>query len=314
MMQDVNEPSAGEYKNALKRYFFATRPAFLLATVAACLLGLAGVKSAGIAIKPMLAMVTLLLALLVHAAVNLLNDYFDALNGTDDLNEDRVYPFTGGSRFIQNGVLTVKQTAYFGYILLIFAILGGLWLVYQVGIGLLLMGAVGILVGWAYSATPLRLNSRGLGELCVLLGFLGLIVGADFVQRGVFSRWPIIIGLPYAMLVTNLLFINQFPDNEADVLASKRHWVARLSPSNAVWIYPTIAMLAFAWLVGAVMLGVLPKLALLALLPAAFSWRAAGILKQCYASPAELRPAIQFTLVTMLSHALILIVVLFWNT
>ncbi|HOY70912.1 MAG TPA: prenyltransferase [Methylotenera sp.] len=312
-MKIINEPLASNYVNVFKRYFFATRPAFLLATLAACLLGFASVNSSGIVLKPLLALVTLLLALLMHAAVNVLNDYFDALNGTDDVNVERVYPFTGGSRFIQNGILTRKQTAQFGYALLACAMLGGLWLVLKLGFGLLLVGGLGVLVGWAYSATPFKLNSRGLGEFCVLIGFLGIIIGADFVQRGVFSWQPVMVGLPYALLVTNLLFINQFPDNQADISAGKLHWVARLSPAKAVAIYPAITLLALAWLVIMVKVNVLPMVGLLAMLPLIFSLSVAGILKRNYLMPAKLRPAIQLTLVAMLGHALILTAVLFWN-
>lgn len=313
MTGETGEPIASHYPYAVQRYFFATRPAFLLATLAACLLGFASAKSSGITLKPLLASITLLLALLVHAAVNVLNDYFDAVNGTDDLNGERVYPFTGGSRFIQNGILTRKQTAQFGYALLSCAMLGGLWLVLNVGFGLLPIGSIGVLVGWAYSATPLKLNSRGLGEISVLVGFLGIIIGADFVERGVFSWQPVVIGLPYALLVTNLLFINQFPDCKADILAGKEHWVARLPLAKAASIYPVIAALACAWLAVMVMGNILPKMALLALLPILFSLRAANILRQYFVLPAKLRPAIQLTLVAMFSHALILTLVLFWN-
>ena len=149
MTNTLREPSISEYSNAFKRYFFATRPTFLLATLAACLLGLASASQGGIMLKPLFALVTILLALLVHAAVNVLNDYFDALTGADELNEERLFPFTGGSRFIQNGLFTARQTAQFGYLLLTVVLFGGLWLVAQVGAGLLLIGGAGVLVGWA---------------------------------------------------------------------------------------------------------------------------------------------------------------------
>lgn len=313
MTNTLREPSISEYSNAFKRYFFATRPTFLLATLAACLLGLASASQGGIMLKPLFALVTILLALLVHAAVNVLNDYFDALTGADELNEERLFPFTGGSRFIQNGLFTARQTAQFGYLLLTVVLFGGLWLVAQVGAGLLLIGGAGVLVGWAYSASPLRLNSRGLGELCVLVGFLGLVIGTDFVQRGVYSWQPIFVGLPYAILVTNLLFINQFPDYKADALAGKRNWVVRLPLAKAVTIYPLIAAFALVWLLAMVILGTLPVVALFAALPLLFSLRATGILQQYYATPAKLRPAIQLTLLAMFSHALLLTLLLFWN-
>ncbi|OIR02453.1 1,4-dihydroxy-2-naphthoate octaprenyltransferase [mine drainage metagenome] len=295
------------------RYFAATRPAFFSATLAACLLGQAGAAYSGVGFQPDIAAITLLLALLIHAGVNVINDYFDALNGTDAINIERLYPFTGGSRFIQNGVLTKAQTAYFGYLLLVIAMIGGLLLSCLVGAGLLVIGMVGVFVGWAYSAAPLRLNGRGLGELCVMIGFLGIVVGADYVQRHMFSLQPIIVGLPYALLVTNLLYINQFPDRKADAAAGKHHLVVRLPLDKAILIYPILAGFAFVWLSLMVMMGFLPKLAMLASLPLLLSVRASLLLRRFAASPAQLLPVIQLTIAAMLSHALLLIIVMLWE-
>lgn len=308
-----DEPTLSSYRNPFSRYFFATRPLFLLATLVACLLGIASASWSGLQIQQGLAGLTILFALLTHAAVNVLNDYFDTLNGTDDLNTERLYPFTGGSRFIQNGVLSAAQTARFGYALLGTVMLGGLWLIAKTGLGLLWLGVGGLLIGWAYSAPPLKLNSRGLGELCVLLGFLGVAVGADFVQRKAFAWQPVIAGLPYALLVTNLLFINQFPDRNADMQVGKQHWVARLQPSRAVYVYLLLAGLALLWLFASVWTGVLPKLGLLSAFPVLFSFVAGRRLIRFAEAPAHLRPAIQLTLAAMLGHALTLALILFWE-
>jgi 1,4-dihydroxy-2-naphthoate octaprenyltransferase len=308
-----DEPSLANLSNPIFRYFAATRPAFFSATLGACLLGVVGSSFSGVIVKPVLVAVTLLLALLLHAAVNVINDYFDAMSGTDAINTERLYPFTGGSRFIQNGVLSLKQTAYFGYGLLLISILGGLWLVAQVGLGLLFIGLVGVLVGWAYSATPLRLNSRGFGELCVLVGFLGIVVGADFVQRQTFSLQPLIVAMPYALLVTNLLYINQFPDRKADTAAGKYHLVARLPLNKAVLIYPMLAMLAFLWLMVMVLHGLLPLLAMMSALPLLLSARASLVLRKFAATSVYLLPAIKWTIAAMLSHALLLIIILLWE-
>jgi 1,4-dihydroxy-2-naphthoate octaprenyltransferase len=307
------EPEKASFSNPLKLYFAATRPAFLIATLAACLLGLASAIYSGVTFQLSTAILTVLLALVVHAGVNVINDYFDALSGTDAFNTERLYPFTGGSRFIQNGVLTITQTAYFGYLLLTLAILGGLFLTWLVGAGLLVIGAVGMLIGWAYSAVPLRLNSRGLGEICVLAGFLGVVIGADFVQRQTFSFQPFIIGMPYALLVTNLLYLNQFPDRKADSAAGKRHLVVMLPLKYAVLIYPLLVVLAGVWLLYFIAIGNLPVQALLAAVPLIFSTRAAWILRKFAATPAKLLPAIKLTLAAMLSHALLLTLVMIWE-
>ena len=105
------EPQKASFSSPISLYFAATRPAFLIATLAACLLGLASAIHSDVSFQLSTAILTVLLALSVHAGVNVINDYFDALSGTDALNTERLYPFTGGSRFIQNGILTTTRRA-----------------------------------------------------------------------------------------------------------------------------------------------------------------------------------------------------------
>ncbi len=310
MVTKIAEPTLDQFTNPALRYFAATRPPFLSAALVACLIGLATATYTGVTPSPLLAGVTVLLALLTHAAVNVLNDYYDALNGTDDTNTERLFPFTGGSRFIQNGILTRGQTARFGYALLAATMLGGLWLTTTVGTSLLAIGAAGVFIGWAYSAEPFKLNSRGLGELCVLAGFLGIVVGADFVQRGSFDRTPFLIGLPYALLTMNLLYVNQFPDRKADAATGKRHWVVRLPLPVAARIYPLSAGLALGVLLMLQQRDMIPSVALISALPLLLSLRAAAILRRHAHEPAALLPAIRLTITAMLAHGILLTVLL----
>ena len=304
------EPTLAIFQNPLARYFAATRPAFLSASLMACLLGLAVAQHDGLEFDIPLALVTLLFALLAHAGVNVLNDYYDALNGTDARNTERIFPFTGGSRFIQNGVLTLTQTRIFGFALLCGVVLAGLWLMARSSPQLLYIGCAGLFIGWAYSAPPFRLNSRGLGELCVAAGFLAITVGTDFVQRKGFAATPFIAGLSYALLVTNLLYINQFPDRTADTAAGKLHWVARLQVRHARWGYALIVALTYVWLPVCVILGWLPALVLLALLALPLSFKAARLLLQHAAQPQQLGDAIKLTIAAMLAHGALLVLAL----
>lgn len=303
------EPTPEALRNPVQRYLLATRPAFLTITLAGCLLGfaLAPVLHWG------LAALTLLLALLAHAGVNVLNDYYDHLNGTDAANTGRLFPFTGGSRFIQNRVLTPGQTLAYGLALFAVVIAGGLWLIGQSGLGLFWIGLAGLMIGWAYSAPPLRLNSRGLGEVCVAAGFLLIVAGSDFVQQGAFDRMPWIAGLPYALLVTNVLYINQFPDREADRLAGKWHWVVRLESSIAARGYWLILLMAVAGLVAAVVAGMLPALALVSLAGVLPALMAGRLLTAHAAEPARLVPPIQMTILAAHLQPVILAGVLFWS-
>ena len=307
------EPRPERLRNPLLRYVLATRPAFLTITLVGCLLGFASALATGIAFDLAAALATLLLALLAHAGVNVLNDYYDHLNGTDAQNRDRLFPYTGGSRFIQNSVFTPRQTLVFGLALFAAVITGGLWLIAHSGMGLFWIGLAGLFIGWAYSAPPFKLNSRGLGELCVMLGFLLIVVGADYVQRGTYSVLPWLAGLPYALLTTNILYINQFPDRAADMAAGKRHWVARLEPSQAALGYVLVLALSFIALGLAVWQGALPAAALISTLGMVPALKASGLLRRHADQPAHLAPAIRLTIAGAHVHAALLALLLFFG-
>jgi 1,4-dihydroxy-2-naphthoate octaprenyltransferase len=305
-MSQPPEPTLAAYPNPVLRLFAATRPAFLSVTFAAGVLGLATAFFDGITLKPLVAFFTVLFALVAHAGANVLNDYYDALNGSDAANGDRQFPFTGGSRFIQNGVLSLRAARLFGYGLMAVVIFAGLWLTAISDSGLILIGLAGLFIGWAYSAPPFQLMSRGLGEAAIACGWLLVVAGTDFVQRGAFSALTLVAGLSYAMHVANILYINQFPDYRADRAAGKRNWVVRLGPERARWGYPLIAAAAYLWLIAAVMAGWLPWPALLAL---AGLVPVAGATRQLWsnaAHPAALVPALKSTIGAAMIHAVLL--------
>lgn len=305
-MRQPLEPTLERFANPIARYVAATRPPFLTASLMACLVGLAAAWHSDLVFDIPLALITALFALLAHAGVNVLNDYYDALNGTDAQNTERIFPFTGGSRFIQNGVMTQNEMRNYGFALMACVAAAGLWLMARSAPQLTYIGLAGLFIGWAYSAPPFRLNSRGMGELCVAAGFLAITVGSDFVQRKSFSAEPFIAGMSYAFLVANLLYINQFPDRIADTAAGKLHWVARLEVRQARWGYVLIALAAYGWVIAAVSFGALPPWVLLSLLAAPVSLKAARQLLRHAAQPQRLADAIRQTIAAMLVHGALL--------
>jgi 1,4-dihydroxy-2-naphthoate octaprenyltransferase len=304
------EPTLEALSNPVQRYFLATRPPFLSVSLLAALVGIAAAWHDRVVLWPATAVMTVLFALVAHAAVNVLNDYYDELNGTDRLNTDRLFPFTGGSRFIQNGVITARATLVFGLLLLTATILAGLWLASVAGSGLIWIGLAGCFVGWAYSATPFKLNGRGLGEPCVAIGFGLIAVGADYVQRKGFAPLPVTAVTSYALLVMNILYINQFPDLKADQAAGKHHWVVRLGTRVAPAGYAVIGAVGYLWLAGAVALGMLPKLALVPLATAALTFPAARQLFAHAGEPARLEGAIKQTIAAANVHGLLMVLAL----
>lgn len=304
------EPTLAALPNPVVRYFLATRPPFLVVTLLGCLIGLATAFSSHVPLALGPALATVLFALVAHAGINVLNDYYDARNGTDAVNTGRVFPYTGGSRFIQNGVLSDTAMLYFGIALLAVVTLAGLWLMSISGPDLLWLGFAGLFIGWAYSAPPLKLNSRGVGEVCVAAGWMIIVTGSDYVQRGALAPLPVIAAISYALHVTNVLYINQFPDRIADEATGKHHWVVRLGPERARYGYIVIAAAAYGWLIGAVIAGALPLVTLLAHLSAVPTFKAARDLLRFAEQPKELAPAIRATIGAATLHGLLLSVAL----
>ncbi len=300
------EPWPERFSSRPARCFAATRPAFLGVTLVGCLIGLAAAWRSGVAIDALGAAVTILFALTAHAGVNVVNDVCDADNGSDEINTGRLFPFTGGSRFIQNGVLSRREASRLGYGLLLAVIPAGLWLAWRSGPALIPIGMAGLLLGWAYSAPPLKLMCRGLGEPAIALGWLLVVLGSDYVQRGQLAALPLSAGLSFALLVAALLYINEFPDRIADEAAGKRTLVVRLGIEDARWGYLVLTLVAYGWLILQVGRGALPQACAAAALTLVLSFRAGRELLSHAAEPAALGPAIRMTILAAHLHGLIL--------
>ena len=115
----VTGPSTQEFvgdspAQVLKRLFNAMRPKFFPASVLPVLAGSAwGFMVAG-RFDLFVFILALLATVCVHASANVLNDVGDDAGGTDRRNDDRIYPYTGGSRFIQTGIMTASGMARLG--------------------------------------------------------------------------------------------------------------------------------------------------------------------------------------------------------
>ncbi len=281
-----------------------TRPGFLAITVVAVLLGIAIADACGHPPYGWTALATLALALLAHAAGNVLNDVHDALSGADAANTRGIFPFTGGTRLIQQGQVSVQQTRDLARALLLVLVPAGALLALQSSPAVLWIGALGLFLGWSYSAPPLALMSRGLGELAVAVAWSLVAVGADAVQRGTVSIVPLMVSLSYGLLIANILLINGVPDAQADASVGKATLAVRLGPRGAAALYALIALLAHGWLAWGAWHFLQPERALWGLVSAPLSLAAAVLLWQRCATPSTLRPAIVLTILAACVHGL----------
>lgn len=288
------------------------RPGFLAITAVACLVGVASAQAAGAGVSAGRALLTLWLALLLHAAANMLNDHADALNGADAANTQGLFPFTGGSRLVQGGVVHASDMRGVALALLALVVPGGLWLAWLSGPALLWVGLAGMLLGWAYSMPPLALMSRGLGELAVGLAWGLMVVGADYVQRGQFALASLAAGGSYALLIANILIANGFPDAAPDAWVGKRTLVVRLTPARAAWLYLALALLAHGGLAVGVVRGVLPMPVLWAEASLPLSLAGGALLLRHARHPERLRPALVLGIAAAVLHGLGLAAGFWW--
>ena len=172
----------------------------------------------------------------LHTGGNLINDYYDSF-GSDPINRFAT-PFSGGSRVIQNNELGVGSVRNLAYACLGLGVACGLVLIYYGRPWVALLGLFGLAAAYLYSASPVQLMSKGLGELTIFLAFGPVLtLGAYYAMTGRVSREGFYVGLPLAFLITAILWINEFPDLEADTAVAKEHLVARLGlrPSRQVY-------------------------------------------------------------------------------
>jgi 1,4-dihydroxy-2-naphthoate octaprenyltransferase len=295
----VAEEFAGEsFARMAKRAFHATRPKFYPASILPVVAGTAwGVSAAGRIDLPLF-ILALFATVLVHAASNVLNDVGDDSIGTDRQNAKRIYPYTGGSRFIQTGILTSSRMARLGVSLLAAAALLGVALIIEKGPVVLLFGLAGVLLAIIYSLGPLRLSAIGLGELAVgaAIGVLP-VTGAAWLQGASIDTALLLFSLPISAWVSAILLINEVPDIEADGACGKNTLPVRLGLSGTSRLY--LAMQAAAAIVVVILTlqGQLPLLApLLPLGLLVLAWRAGVAIRSGVGNRVSMTQAIESTL------------------
>lgn len=233
----------------------------------------------------------------LQLGANLLNDYYDAF-GSDPLNI-YVTPFSGGSRVIQNQELSAQTVRLMAYLFLALGVVCGLALIYLGRPWVALIGLLGLLAGYCYSATPVQLMSTGVGELAIFVAFgPPLAWGAYYVQTGSFKPMGLAIGLPLGFLITAILWINEFPDLKADAAAAKRHLVVRLGLRRSRWVYAGLMLAPFVSLFFLLEIFRLPDLLVAALAPLPLALQAIRLAWRVPPTEPEFIPAQALTIQT----------------
>ena len=294
-------------KEFIKKWIVAIRAPFFTASAIPVLVGTALAWNLTGKFSFYKFVLTLVGVPLFNAGTNLANDYYDHKTGNDEINTN-LTPFSGGSRVIQNGVVPPKHMLIGSFLFFALGSIIGLYLnAVTPGNLILFLGIFGFLSGFLYTFTPILIGYRGWGEFLVGLNLGTLaIIGAYYVQAHSLSWAVFWVSLPIGFLVAAILYINQFPDYEADKAVKKRHWVVRLGKKNAVYGYYFLISATYLVIAGSVIFKVVTPFALVSFLTLPKAVGAIRILRSNYDRIAELIPAQAKTVQTHLLVGLLL--------
>lgn len=175
----------------------------------------------------------------IEIGKNAINEFVDYNSGVDIfVSQKERTPFSGGKKTIVNGKLTIIETKVIALITMSVGAAIGIYISIYREAGVFWIGLIGFIFAIIYSLPPFKLAYRGLGEITVGLTFGPIIVlGTYLVQAHTISPSIILVSLPIGFLITNVLWINQYPDCRADRKGGKNNWVVRLGRKRAVIIY-----------------------------------------------------------------------------
>ena len=227
---------------------------------------------------------------LLHAGTIAFNDYFDFRSGADLIGRERT-PFTGGTGLLPAGTLKPWQVLAAGGACFALCVAIGMFIVFTRSPIILLFGVIGVGLGVFYTAPPLKLAYRLLGEITWLVSFPLTALGALFVQCPALMPGEIIAMLPAitaavvsmipgALLATAGLLVLEFPDHYADRDASKVGITVLLGKNASLALFILLCVLAFGWIVFSAATGFISPASLLAFagLPV-IAWVGAGLAK-----------------------------------
>jgi len=267
-------------------WYRATRPFSFTASIIPILVGGACALLAGGA-SPVAFLLCLGGAVALQAGTNLVNDYYDHRLGADHSGS------LGPSRVIQEGWLSPRAVLLGGIGFFVVGGLAGFALVSMAGWPILLLGLIGVPLAYGYTAPPLKLAYRGLGELnvFVLMGPL-MVLGGFLVHRVAGLGLALTASLPVGCLVAAILHANNIRDLDDDRALGKQTLATIVGPRWAKLELLALLGGAYAALAAAVALRVLPRPALLAFLslPTALQVGKTVVTAQ---SPLEVAPSVR---------------------
>lgn len=185
--------------------------------------------------------------MLIETGKHCFNDVVDYESGVDlSIEPDKVTPYSGGKKGLTENLLSVKEAKIIGKITLAIAAVIGIYIAVVREPLIWPIGILGVFFAISYSVPPFSFCYRGLGEIVIGITYGPLIfVGMYLVMAGSIDSIAVLASIPLGILVTNIIWINQYPDYEADKMHGKRNWVVRLGKEKGLVVYKILYIMIY---------------------------------------------------------------------
>jgi 1,4-dihydroxy-2-naphthoate octaprenyltransferase len=196
------------------------------------------------------AILTCLGVICLHVSVDLLNDYWDYKRGIDKVTQRT--KFSGGTGILPEKLLKPKTIYVAGILFLLIGSLIGAYFVSIRGIIIAIILTFAIFAIYFYSQ---KIVNIGLAELFVGIKSAMIVVGTFYVQTGLLDISAFYIGIIIGILSASVLFINSFPDYDADRQNGRRTLVIILGRKRGAKLFPFLIGISYGLIAAGVFFG-----------------------------------------------------------
>src|SRR5574344_1272565 len=175
----------------------------------------------------MLCILGLVGVVLAHVSVNILDDYFDWKKGAVEeykkLIEKGLKARTHKCFYLEDGLTTPETVLKVALLMDFVAILIGLYIAKNVGIIVLILAGFAGFLGFFYSAPPIKLSYRGLGEISIGMIFGPLLMMGTYITAGgIFDKTIAYSSVNYGTLIANIAHTHAIMDFPSDIKTEKK--------------------------------------------------------------------------------------------
>lgn len=203
----------------------------------------------------------LLASILIQAATNMFNEYYDFKRGLDTEQSVGI----GGTIVrdgIQPGIVIRLAFSFYGIALLL-----GIYICIASSWWIAIIGLICMLFGYLYTGGPVPIAYTPFGELFAGFFMGTVIIGISyFIQTATVTMNVLLISIPIALLIGAILLANNIRDLDGDKKSGRKTIAILIGRNNAIKFLASLFIIAYGLTIMLILIGILPAWALLVLI------------------------------------------------